>query len=192
MRLTVDTTAVPDFMNNGKGAGKSAPLSQIRVPPVMDPCLGFTSVSARVGSPSVLSCANARLGVFHAGDHPCNAGCQSTGPVLPKVVNTAMTDHRFHRSHSFNHSRPDAPIPMQLCIYMNQLAVCISPLGFIESGSNIPLAHLWWSLIQVFHLMPGSIDPRQGGVTHRMIIFVKQFIRLASSMRTFERSVEMR
>ena len=34
---------------------------------------------------------------------------------------------------------------------------------FIESGSNIPLIHLWWSLIHYFHLMPSSLDRAGGG-----------------------------
>jgi hypothetical protein len=54
MVLTVDTTAVPNLANRGKRAGKSFPLSQIRAPPVMDPDSGFTSISAGVGSSSVL------------------------------------------------------------------------------------------------------------------------------------------
>ena len=52
--LTVGTTTVPNLANKGKRAGKSSPLSQILVPPVMGPDSGFTSVSAGAGSPSVL------------------------------------------------------------------------------------------------------------------------------------------
>jgi len=41
---------------------------------------------------------------------------------------------------------------------VSPFAVHTSLRGFIESGSNISLIHVWWSFIQLFfHLTPGSL-----------------------------------